>query len=458
MSISSIWLTSITSETSFRFSAFARVAQQPQPFFAEALEAVRRAARLEGAAAEDLRAGPPHRRRGGADLLLALRRARAGHDDHFVAADPDVADGDDRAVRLERAAGQLVRLGDPQHFVDAVEHLDQPVVGMPLPDRAEHRARDAGRAVHVHAHLHEPRDDLLDLRFGGPFFHHYYHGFCLLQYRLVVMSVPLVGSSALAVDDAPFEPARLVDDPLEQPRDRVGPERPFGGDARGRAPAPPSRAPADRPRCPAPSSAGRSRSARAPARSAAGPALRRRDRCRRRKSSSVVSYVRARRTRPSASARSSSTRSISSRRPARLGDQRHQRAADDRGVGVGADFGDVLGPRDAEARARSASPCARESAAPAPRRPTRPGRARRSRRAARCRRETRCPSSAAFRIRASVVVGLSRKIVSRPAAASVSRNSPASSIGRSSASTPSTPAAAARRANASSPIRSIGLA
>ena len=63
------------------------------------------------------------------------------------------------------------------HLVHAVEHLDQARVGMPLSDGAEHGARDAGRPVHVHAHLDEPRDDLLDLRFGGPFFHHYDHGF-----------------------------------------------------------------------------------------------------------------------------------------------------------------------------------------------------------------------------------------------------------------------------------------
>ena len=72
--------------------AFGRVAQQPQPFLAEALEAVRRAARLEGAAAQDLRAGALDGRGRRVDLLLGLRRARAGHDDHFVAADPHVAD------------------------------------------------------------------------------------------------------------------------------------------------------------------------------------------------------------------------------------------------------------------------------------------------------------------------------------------------------------------------------
>ena len=94
LSISSIWLTSITSVTSARFSAVAASRSMLQPFFAEALEAVRRAARLERAAAEDLRAGAPHRRGRRAHLLLALGRARTGHHDDFVAADAHVADGD----------------------------------------------------------------------------------------------------------------------------------------------------------------------------------------------------------------------------------------------------------------------------------------------------------------------------------------------------------------------------
>ena len=69
------------------------------------------------------------------------------------------------------------------------------------------------------------------------------------------------------------------------------------------------------------------------------------------------------------------------------------------------------------------------------------------------------PSSAAFRIRASVVVGLNRKIVSRPAAASVVaelaglldrqiEREHAVDAGR----------GGRARANASSPIRSSGFA
>ena len=207
------------------------VAQQPQPLLAEPLEAVGRAARLERAAAEDLRAGPPHRRRCGAHLLLVFRRARTGHHDDLVAADADVADRDDRSLGLEGPARELVRRRDPQHLVDAVEHLDQAGVGMPLADGAEHGPLDTGRSVDVHAHLDQPRDDLLDLVLGGPFLHHYDHGFCRLQPATNLTSADRPDRGVLAVDHPPFEPPRLVDDAFEQPRDGVGAQRPFRRDA-----------------------------------------------------------------------------------------------------------------------------------------------------------------------------------------------------------------------------------
>ena len=45
--------------------------------------------------------------------------------DDLVSADPDVADGDDGRLRLERPARQLVGRRDPYHFADAVHHLDE---------------------------------------------------------------------------------------------------------------------------------------------------------------------------------------------------------------------------------------------------------------------------------------------------------------------------------------------
>jgi hypothetical protein len=154
--------------------------EQSQAFFAQPLKAVRRAARLERPTAEDLRAGLPYRRRRGADLTLRLRRARPGHDNYFVAADPDVAGHNRRVVGLERPARQLERLGNPHHLVHAVEHLDETGVGLALTDGAKHRSGDTGRPVHIHPHFNQPGDDLFDLGFAGPFFHYYDHGFCCL--------------------------------------------------------------------------------------------------------------------------------------------------------------------------------------------------------------------------------------------------------------------------------------
>ena len=124
-STSSIWLISMTSVTSLRSCRSAAAAQHLQARFAEPLEAVRRAARLERAAAQHLGARALDGRGGRLDLLLGLGRARARHDDHLVAADPHVADDDDGVLRLERAARELVRLGDAQHFVHAVLDLEQ---------------------------------------------------------------------------------------------------------------------------------------------------------------------------------------------------------------------------------------------------------------------------------------------------------------------------------------------
>ena len=154
-------------------------AQHLQALLAEALEAVGRAARLEGAAAQDLRAGALHRRGAGHHLLVGLGRARTGHDDHFVAAYPHVVDRDDRVLGLEGPAGALVGLGDAQHLVHAVEDPDQLRIDLVRTDDAEHRPRGARRSVHVHAQFDEARDDRVDLRLGGPFLHYDDHDITL---------------------------------------------------------------------------------------------------------------------------------------------------------------------------------------------------------------------------------------------------------------------------------------
>ena len=134
---------SITSEISFRFVRIGRPPQHLQALLAKPLEAVGRAARLERAAAENLCARALDRRGAGVHLLLRLRRARTGHDDHLVTADPDIVNGDDGVLRLEGAACALVRLRDAEHLVDAVEDPDQLGIDLVGTDDTEDRAADA---------------------------------------------------------------------------------------------------------------------------------------------------------------------------------------------------------------------------------------------------------------------------------------------------------------------------
>ena len=108
--------------------------------------------------------GALHRDGACLDLLLALGRARTGHDDHLVAAYPNIVEDDDRVVGLERAAGQLVRLSDAVHLLDAVEDFEQRRVELArAADGAKDSPERARGAVHVEAHLRQLRDDRLNL-------------------------------------------------------------------------------------------------------------------------------------------------------------------------------------------------------------------------------------------------------------------------------------------------------
>src|SRR5262249_29766544 len=55
----------------------------------------------------------------------------------------------------------------------------QRLVRASLADGTKHGAGDTGRSMHVHSHLHETSDHLLDLRLARSLFHYYDHGFCL---------------------------------------------------------------------------------------------------------------------------------------------------------------------------------------------------------------------------------------------------------------------------------------
>src|SRR5262245_21080946 len=152
-----------------------RAAEHLQSLLAESLERIRRAARLERAAAQDFCARTLDRGRRGVHLLLRLRGARTGHDDHLVTADPDIVCGDDGVLRSEGAAGTFVRFRNAQHLVDPVENANQLGIDLVGADHAEHRTRHAGGSMNIHPELDQTLDDGVDLRLCGPLVHYYDH-------------------------------------------------------------------------------------------------------------------------------------------------------------------------------------------------------------------------------------------------------------------------------------------
>ena len=309
-------------------------------------------------------------------------------------------------------------------------------------DRADHGPQRARRAVHVESHLHELRDHALDLLVGRAFLHDHNHDVpasCYrhrsppaLRDRLVTaprgrcVSPPTAGlplcrrrpSIVMGRLRDPLEPPRLVDDALEQPRDRVVVER-----------APVRRAWTCVEHLPLAVGlvdlqaervldlADLQRARRALVQQARRAARRAR-RCgsrSRRSSRAVRRSARvpfSHRTYPLDARRRDRRHRPRSRRPA------HERAADDRRIGDPADVcGHVLGPRDPEAerdRQRRVRPHARRPA-------RRTSSASRVARAgdAQPRDDVQEPAAELRRpraIRSSVVVGLRRKIGSSPAA------------------------------------------
>ena len=105
---------SITSLTTSKPVRIGGLPQQFEPVFAQALKAVRRTARLERAAANELGAGPRDDFSAVSNLFFALDAARPSHHDHFRSADLHSAKVDHRAAGLEMPAGQFVGRHDPE--------------------------------------------------------------------------------------------------------------------------------------------------------------------------------------------------------------------------------------------------------------------------------------------------------------------------------------------------------
>ena len=120
--------------------AVAGFAQMAQTGHAEPRKRIGGAVRGERRAAQHHPARFGHQRRALQDLFAALHRRRTGDHGDALPADADRADRHHRVGALQFARGQLVRLGDAQHLVDAVHRLERPRIGHLRSDRAQHGA------------------------------------------------------------------------------------------------------------------------------------------------------------------------------------------------------------------------------------------------------------------------------------------------------------------------------
>jgi hypothetical protein len=105
----------------------------------QALEGVRRRARLESAAAEHRRPRLRHCPCRLQRLLAVLDRAGTGDEPEVAVADPPAANLDHSRIGRELARDELVGLQDRQHPFDARVPLEgQPRQPVALADRADH--------------------------------------------------------------------------------------------------------------------------------------------------------------------------------------------------------------------------------------------------------------------------------------------------------------------------------
>jgi hypothetical protein len=130
------------------------------------LKCIRRCAGLVSAAAEELRARGGHRFSDGKGLFAAFNRAWPGYHGQVAAADGGIRSGepDDGVFFLHVPAGQLVGLGNADHFSDAGERLQVAAVHFALiAGNADSGALGSGKRVSAKAQLLNSFADCLNL-------------------------------------------------------------------------------------------------------------------------------------------------------------------------------------------------------------------------------------------------------------------------------------------------------
>src|SRR5216683_2869032 len=157
----------------FQARLVARGGHHLQAGLAQALERVRRRARLECAAAQHLRSLGRDVSRGLEQHLLAFDRAWSGHDDDLFGPDLHAAHIDHCVLGAELATCELERLGDRDDLVDAAEVREGLAVGVGVgADDADQGSLLATGELGLQADLMHAVDHRVDLAIGGGVPHH----------------------------------------------------------------------------------------------------------------------------------------------------------------------------------------------------------------------------------------------------------------------------------------------
>ena len=136
-------------------------AEHFEPIFRQPLEIIRRCARFESAAAQELGAVLLHALGRFHELLHALDSARSRHDRQVSGANLHAADIDDGVIWLELSADKLVLLGNAHRFLHPVERIHlQARNDLLVTDHTNNRAVVARRKMILESSL---RDFFLDL-------------------------------------------------------------------------------------------------------------------------------------------------------------------------------------------------------------------------------------------------------------------------------------------------------
>ena len=206
----STWFGSMTSVMVGQAGAVPGFGEVAERLDSEALEAVGRRARLEGAAPQDGRARRLHRVGRLEQLIAALDRAGPGHDRQAAVADRRVEDADDGVLGPEFAGGELEGSRDRGDRLDARQGPEAAHERGPawpdLADDGDHDAVRAGVVVGRHALAEDVALHPEDLGLGGGAGHHDEHGASFLWDRRTGNKKAEVWTSASSRHDACLRP------------------------------------------------------------------------------------------------------------------------------------------------------------------------------------------------------------------------------------------------------------